>query len=207
MPCNKDMTEAVKRQVIYESLAAVGQEIAALNIHPNLWVIDGGGTPENTVIDFAANSQRICGIESVCMFGRGWKTYRPTSKYKNVIGEQCHKVIENRMRQWILFNADYWREIAQKGWTGSPGAPGSCSLPAGKHDDFIQQICREQLRGKDDVGGKTVWVWDTAPGPHDFGDCMTMAYVGAVLRGIGTAGQQVRIPRNQHKRRVTYVGV
>jgi hypothetical protein len=53
-------------------------------------------------------------------------------------------------------------------------------------------VTREQLAGKDDVGGRTVWVWNTAPGPHDYGDCMHMAYMGAAVQGIGTGGQVVK---------------
>jgi hypothetical protein len=40
------------------------------------------------------------------------------------------------------------------------------------------------------------WNWHTAPGAHDYGDCMTMAYVGAAWQGIGTGGAgPVRRPR------------
>ena len=83
-----------------------------------------------------------------------------------------------------------WREVAQRGWTGEPGAPGSCSLPAGNHADFATQVTREQLAGKDDIGGKQVWVWNTAPGPHDYGDCMQMVYMAAASVGIGTGGMK-----------------
>jgi hypothetical protein len=103
-------------------------------------------------------------------------------------GEQAHRVIERRDRQWIVWNADFWREVAQQGWAGEPGAPGSCSLPAGNHGDFADQICREQLAGKDEVAGRMVWIWNTLPGAHDFGDCMAMAYMGASWAGIGTGG-------------------
>jgi hypothetical protein len=105
-----------------------------------------------------------------------------------------------------VYHADYWREIAQRGWTGAPGAPGSCSLPRGQHADFAAQVTREQLAGKDDVGGRTVWVWNTAPGPHDYGDCMHMAYMGAAVAGIGTGGQVVRQQR-VNRRSVRHVAV
>jgi hypothetical protein len=190
MPVPKEATEIEKRRIIYEALAAHGKQLAALPCRPALWIIDGGGSPEGCVIEFAANAPRICGLQAVCAFGRGWKTYRATSKaaYRVTPGEMWHRVAERRDRQWLIFHADYWREVAQRGWTGSPGAPGSMSLPKGNHADFALQVCREQLRGKDDVGGRAVWVWDTAPGPHDYGDCMTMLYVAASMQGIGTGG-------------------
>jgi len=190
----KESTEIERRRIIYEELAKHGREIGTLPCRPQSWIIDGGGSPEGCVIQFAFNAPQICGIPAACCFGRGWKNYRPTAKatYKVRVGEQYHHVSERRDRQWIILNADYWREIMQRGWTGEPGGPGSCSLPRGNHSDFAAQITREQLAGKDNIGGRTVWVWNTAPGPHDYGDCMHMAYVGAAVNGIGTGGQVVR---------------
>lgn len=184
--------EIEKRRLIHEALAAHGRQLAALPCRPNSWIIDGGGSPESTVIAFAASAPHICGLQAACAFGRGWKQYRPTSKagHRVLPGEQSHRVIERRDRQWIIWNADFWREVAQHGWTGEPGAPGSCSLPAGNHGDFADQICREQLVGKDEVAGRMVWIWNTLPGAHDFGDCMAMAYMGASWAGIGTGGAQ-----------------
>jgi hypothetical protein len=202
MPVPKGSTEIETRRIIYEALAVHGGQLAGLPCRPNHWVIDGGGSPESTVIDFTANAPKICGLQASCYFGRGWRTYRPTTKatYRLTVGEQFHRVIERRDRQWVIANADYWREIAQRGWTGSPGSPGSCSLPSGRHDDFSIQVSREQLAGKSEVGGRTVWVWNTAPGPHDYGDCMTMAYMGAAMNGIGTGGQTK--PKSDGKARV-----
>jgi len=192
MSVPKETTEIEKRRIIYEHLAAHGRELAGLPCRPGSWFIDGGGSPEGCVIQFAYNAPQVCGLSAACCFGRGWKTYRPTAKatYRVRVGEQHHHVSERRDRQWIIYNADYWREVAQRGWTGEPGAPGSCSLPRGSHADFAAQVTREQLAGKDDVGGRTVWVWNTAPGPHDYGDCMHMAYMGAAVAGIGTGGFQ-----------------
>jgi len=188
LPVPKEATEIVKRKIIYDALAIHGRELARLGCGINHWVIDGGGSPESTVIQFAHNAPQICGLQTTCTFGRGWKTYRPTTKanYRIKTGEQWHRVIERRDRQWVIYNSDYWREMAQRGWTGEPGAPGTCSLCKGNHSEFATQICREQLRGKDEIGGRTVWVWDAAPGPHDYGDCMHMAYMGAAMGGIGT---------------------
>ncbi len=205
-----ETTEIEKRRIVYEHLGAHGREIASLPCRPNFWAIDGGGTPEGCVIQFAFNAPQICGLQAACTFGRGWKTYRPTAKasYRVRVGEQLHKVSERRDRQWIVYNADYWREIAQRGWTGEPGAPGSCSLPKGLHTDFAVQVTREQLAGKDDVGGRTVWVWASQPGPHDYGDCMHMAYMAAAMSGIGTGGQVQRAAkRPKSKRRIRHVEI
>ena len=203
LPVHKEDTEAQTRQQIYKALAVHGRELAALPCMPNHWIIDGGGSPEGTVIDLAHNAPKICSLQASCAFGRGWRNYRPTAraKYRVIAGEQAHRVVERRDRQWIIFNADYWREVAQRAWTGEPGAPGSCSLPSGRHPDFADQLCRELLRGKDDIAGRTVWIWETHPGPHDYGDCMTMAFAGAALAGIGT-GRQAPAPLKRREYKV-----
>ena len=108
--------------------------------------------------------------------------------------------VDLKGRKWIAWHADYWREQAQKAWTGSVGAPGSCSLPVGNHREFADQICREQLAGKAEVGGMMMWNWHTQPGRHDYGDCMAMAYMGAAWAGIGTQGN-VQMPQQTNRRR------
>ena len=186
--CTKNMPPAEQRKRIYEGLAAHGVEISKLPCRPNLWVIDGNGYPEGTGIDLAASSPRICGLECACSFGRGWKMYRQTGKHKIIKGEQWHRTVESRAKQWVIWNSDYWKESAQKGWTGAPGGPGSCSLFRGKHDDFAFQIANEPLRAKGEgLSGRTEWIFDDN-GIHDYGDCMAMAYMGAAMVGIGTGG-------------------
>lgn len=195
---------------VYEALVKHGQQLAALPCRPDTWFIDAGGTAFDVVIRFAANSIRACGLQAIACTGRGAKNYRPYGK--TVLGtprEQCHMSMDAHRRRWVAFNADYWRERAQKSWTGSVGAPGSCSLPRGQHRDFAEQICREQLQGKADIGGSTVWVWNTAPGPHDYGDAMTMCFMGAAFAGgIGTGGARfATAPRAYRETRRPRVGI
>ena len=134
----------------------------------------------------------------------GWsaKHYRPWHKTRfGQAREQCHYAKLNA-DVWLAWHADYWREAAQKGWTGSAGAPGSCSLPGGNHREFAEQICREQLAGKGEIGGQMMWNWHTQPGAHDYGDAMAMLYALAAANGIGTGGnvnQQQRQPAKRSR--------
>jgi hypothetical protein len=183
-------TEGERARMIFEALVAHGRELAGMACRPETWIIDAGGAQFDAVLRFCAESARLGCVQSTPATGRGARNYKPYGK--TIVGkprEQCHMASDMRGRKWLAWNADYWKEAAQKGWTGSSGAPGSCSLPKGNHGEFAEQICREQLAGKGDVGGATVWNWKTAPGSHDYGDAMAMAYMGAAWGGIGTGGQ------------------
>jgi hypothetical protein len=197
MAVAKETTEIEKRRIIYEHLAAHGREIAGLPCRPGSWFIDGGGSPEGCVIQLAFNSPQICGLQAACCFGRNAQQFRPVTKatYRVRQGEQYQHVSERRDRQWIIYNADYWREVSQRGWTGEPGAPGSCSLPRGTHADFAYQCTREPLEKKGPgLRGNLEWAYHKTNEVHDYGDCMHMAYMGAAVSGIGTGGQVVAMP-------------
>jgi hypothetical protein len=191
MHCPKELTDAEKKTEVMNQLAAHGRDLAKLPCMAHGWMIDGGGTPENTVIDFAANSVRICGIPAITAFGRGGKAYRhPLRKETGIaVHEQAYTKRVSGGRQWVIWNADYWREQSQRAWTGTLGAPGSCDLPRGSHRDFAEQIVSEQLIGKVELNGRMVYDWKHTPNqPHDYGDCMAMGYCFAAVQGIGTGG-------------------
>jgi hypothetical protein len=199
-------TQTESAQALFEELVKHGKMLAALPCRPESWMIDASGAAFDVVLRFCANSVQACGVQAIAATGRGARNYKPYGK--SIVGkprEQCHMASDMRGRKWIAWHADYWREAAQKSWTGSVGAPGSCALPAGNHREFAEQICREQLAGKGEIGGAMQWVWHTQPGPHDFGDCMAMAFMAAAWQGIGTGGQVVR--NAQHRRRSTGVTV
>ena len=138
------------------------------------------------------------------MFGRAWKQFRP--KTKDRVYEESFIRATSKAKQWAIVNADYWREIAQKSWLGAIGAPGACDLPAGLHRDFAEQICREQLVGKAEIGKTWAYVWNTLSGAHDFGDCMMMLFALAGIEGIGTGGMVKRV-KSKSKRRIRHVSV
>ncbi len=214
LPCEKADSPAVIDRAIQTALAAHGAELRALWCAPRVWVIDGAGTPKDTVINFSANSLKSCGLQAMCMFGRGSKEYRPyVSRTQKIMPfENGHVVHESYARRWIIWNADVWREAAQKAWTSAPTLPGSCSLGPGRHGEFAAQICSEILNWKMDTPTGVRYDWTARPGvPHDFGDCMAMAYAAAAWGGIGTGGavsrpvRQIDRPRTGTPSRVCSV--
>lgn len=205
MSADNSLTEMQIRAAVYAQLSATGQILQHLPCKPHNWYIDAGGTPQGCVIDFAANSREICDIQAWACFGQGFKKYRQTHRTHRIQpGENLHTVIKRgAAERWVLWHADYWREIMQRGWTGSPGAPGSISLPAGHHKEFAEQICREQLTLKQvDSAGGVVWNWHTAPGAHDYGDVMAQTFMGAAHSGVGSSGAvtQVATTRKRYTR-------
>jgi hypothetical protein len=173
-----------------------------------MWIVDGGGTPLNTVIDFAAVSLKACDLQAVAAFGRNCAKYRQAGRSGQHIktGENCHMLTESMTRRWMIWNADVCREMAQKGWTSAPALPGSCSLFPGQHYDFAAQIASEQLKWKQDTPTGLRYEWHTIPGRHDYGDCMSMAFAAADFGGIRTGGK-VQQKQQQRKRRPSGVTV
>ena len=146
---------------------------------------------------FIETAGRTIGIP--CCMARGFSAdkYRPYGK--NVVGkprEQTHQTTSEVAGRFVAFNADYWREVSQRGWLATPGAPGSLSLFAGRHVEFAEQICREKLLEKLQGQYGPVWRWGTAPGWHDYGDAVTMCYVAACWQGVGT---QAAAPMRQRR--------
>ena len=184
--------EQVRRQLIFEALAEHGKELEGLGIRIDAWYIDGGYEMD-VVGRFTASAARP---NIACCLARGYggMNYRPQSK--GLIGkprEQCHAVQWQTCRG-LAWNADYWKELAQRAWLGSVDSPGSISLFRGHHHDFAAQIVREKLLEKLQGKAGPVWRWQALPGWHDYGDALAQCYAGAAFAGIGTmsAGEPVK---------------
>jgi hypothetical protein len=207
----KDCPESDAKRRMYEALAVHGQHLAALPLtrgeqsaRVGLWLIDSGYFPD-VVRRYVEGPGRMLGIHVLAARGYGSDRYRPTPK--NVIGqprEQCHLAESPIAGRFLAFNADYWREVSQRAWLGTAGAPGSISLFDGaRHSEFAEHICREKLLEKLHGQFGTVWRWATAPGWHDYGDALTMCFVAGAWGGIGTtasAGTQAS-PRPRYVER------
>lgn len=187
--------ESESKRLMFEALCRHGQEIAALpllrggeSIRAGLWVIDSGYMPD-VVRRYVEGPGRGLGIQILPARGYAGDRYRPTPR--NRIGlprEGCHLAESPIAGRFIAFNADHWREVSQRAWLAPPNAPGSLSLFEGRHSEFAEQVCRERLVEKLQSEYGPIWRWHTAPGWHDYGDAVTMTYVGAAWGGIGTSG-------------------
>jgi hypothetical protein len=211
--CQKNMNEAEKHLRFYEALTEHGKEVSELplhqggqKVHAGLWVIDRP-YPAAVVHRYANEAGRTVGVPIAPAWGADFTRYRPFGK--NVVGkprEECH-MTEWPLGRGLVWNVDYWREVAQRSWIGSVGAPGACSLFEGRHAEFSEHICRWKLIEK--MEGKTgmFWKWAQAPGWHDYGAAFYMCYAGAAWLGIGTGGVVQRAPRRKPRGGVKHVEV
>ncbi len=189
--------ERQAKQQVFAALSRHAQEILSLRfiksgqgVRPGLWIIDAGFFPD-VVKRFIEGPARTIGVQTMAARGYAGDRYRPQNK--TTIGaprEGCHLAEGTVTGRFLAWHADYWREVSQRGWLAEPNAPGSLSLFEGRHTDFAQQVTREKLIDKLKArDGSFVWRWHSAPGRHDYGDCVSMTYAGAAWSGIGTTGE------------------
>jgi len=163
-------------------------------------------TPSLVLVDASFNS------ETVHRFCENWRgpfrvmpaIGRAASRYSwnksTIIGrpmEQCHRQRpQKRICPYVMFNACYWREVAQRSFLGAPGEAGGCTLfNAGSpraHGPFAEHVTAERLAEKfPSPAGDMVWKWNPPTGHNDWGDALTGAYVAAAMEGITTSGAPV----------------
>jgi hypothetical protein len=209
IPGNTSAPELARQ--LFEQLTIHGKALAAMPVTPQFWGIDGGGAQFDAVGRFSEQSAMLTGIPSIAFTGRGAKNYRQYGKtmVKAQRREQCHGCLDRkqgRVIRWVAWNADYWKEMAQRAWLGDIGAPGAVTLYNGKHAELANQICGDKLLGKGEVGGQMLWNYTRVPGRNDFGDAMAQCYAVVAFQGIGTGGSVVR-RKQKHKRRLKHVKV
>jgi hypothetical protein len=102
--------------------------------------------------------------------------------------EECHTWITAN-GHYLAFNADYWRETAQRAWLGEVGTPGGISLFEGaRHGEYAAQVAAEYLEYKVELpNGRTDYRWRQV-GKNNFGDSTTMCYALAGSFGISASG-------------------
>jgi hypothetical protein len=130
------------------------------------------------------------GVRVVPMGGRDGHRYSPLERA--AIGKPGHRhhVAETQYGPALWFDADHWREVSQRAWLATPGAPGGLTLYGSEpavHVEFAEQVAAEKLARKTTLGGKTFHAWTSQPGAwHDLGDALTMCYaLAAYVAGIG----------------------
>lgn len=110
-------------------------------------------------------------------------------------------------QKYVFFDADFYKEVAQRAFLSQVGASGSCSLYEGtkdEHTEFAIQVCNERLRFVQHRAGRDFYTWATKE-PHDYLDCMAMCHAVAASQGMTginfTGSSSVRELPNARTRR------
>lgn len=170
---------------VYSALAEHGRAIKALGVKIDGWGIDAGGKQFDAVCSFAAMSMQLCGLPACAMVGRSQMTWTPSPKSRLRDAINRTVLCGERGRKWLLWDADHYKETAQRSWATETGAPGGLSLYEGAgHDEFAIQVSNERLISKRDrADGRAEYRWKTRE-PHDYGDCIAMCYAIAASQGL-----------------------
>ena len=207
VPLNASETEA--NEATYEALVQLGEHLSNLvftrdgkEFPLRMWLIDAGYRGR-TVQSFVRSAR----LPFRVMASRGYAAtkYRPVGR--TVIGqpkEQCH-LVDGRLGHYIAHDADYWREVAQRAFLASVGAPGGASL-FGKqpleHIEFAEHVCREVLVGKAKMpDGGWVYKWKQKPGKNDLLDAYVGTWVAAAVEGYTTGKRNIGPRRRAPVRR------
>jgi hypothetical protein len=199
LPTNNDMSDTQKGQIIYEALQRVGERLLQLPVKAKAWGIDGGGAQSNTARRFAYEWNRMHPeMQVVVMYGRGSKKELGSARNKDIrrVGRDESWLLKRGrdtqfgLIEWVLWSADYWRDIMLRSWTCESGAPGGSTLPRGNHHLFASHICSEKLEWKGDQNGVTGYRYSAKHGDNDYADACNMCHVLADMQGIGSVGVQ-----------------
>jgi hypothetical protein len=160
------------------------------------WGIDAGGRQFDTVTRFAPSAAALCGIAATPMLGRAETQFNPNVKSKiRAAKNDTVNCRDAQGRTWIAWNADRYKEAAQKAWGAEVGAVGGLSLfDGGDHTKFALQVANETLISKVETKFGYKYAWKTRE-PHDYGDCLAMCYALAGdenLTGDGSSFQAVK---------------
>jgi len=195
LPISKNLSEAQYHIAVYEALVRHGREIAANPCKPKYWIIDAGGAQSKPVKKLAEVSLDLLGLNVIVSYGRAGKAFKQSLSKKTKSGEEWFEGRERR-EKWLIWNTDYWREVAQRSFTCETGSPGGTTIfKSHSHREFAEHICRKKLEAKGMIGSQMMWSWRVDPGKDDFADMLNMAFVGASYIGnIGTAGLEIKKP-------------
>lgn len=211
-PTNIDqkLPDAAYSAAVHELLQNVCQSIKSLNVKIDGLAIDAGGRNWSAVCEFAKHSMRTVGIPACAFAGRSANIFNPfvRSRLRDSIGRTVlcgdaqEHVKSGAGQKYVFFDADFYKEAAQKALICPIGAVGSCGLYFGdveEHKDFAIQVCNEKLRFVQHKAGRDIYSW-TSKEPHDYLDVMSMCYAVAASQGLsGQLGNTPQLEKQKHK--------
>lgn len=200
---------------IYDVVKAHMERLAAYGLPIRYAGVDAGGKQFEAVTRLGASLGAVP-FRLVPMVGRSEaRQWNPMvrSRVADAVNNTVYCRDEATRAEWMAWNADAYKETAQRSWATETGAPGGLSLYSptmeAEHEEFALQIANEVLESKRIVShqlGRSEYKWKDK-GPHDFGDCVAMCYAlaGAAHIAAGGALPSVKRPTKRTQTRYTYV--
>jgi hypothetical protein len=194
LPTNDEMSDTQKQQIIFSALMRHGEQLLSYPVQGKVWAIDGGGAQSTVAKRFAFEwNRKHPNMPVMVCYGRAGKTAKISARNETIRrrgADNSWLLCRDKdpvygTVEWVLWNADYWRECMQRAWTCEAGAVGSATLPKGQHREYAEHICREKLKGKVELNGRMVYDFEKSVGRNDFADATNMCHMIADLQGIG----------------------
>ena len=214
MNIDQKLPDAAYNATLHQKLIDICSTIKSLNVKIDGLAIDAGGRNWQAVCNFSKVAMRTIGIPTCAFAGRSANIFNPfvRSRLRDAIGRtvlcgDAQEHVKNGAGQkYVFFDADFYKEAAQKALLCPIGAVGSCQLYFGdveEHRDFAIQVCNEKLRFVQHKAGRDIYNWASKE-PHDYLDCMSMCYAVAASQGLsgqlGSTTQMERQKMRLHKR-------
>jgi hypothetical protein len=195
LPTNNDMSDSQKDKIIFGALWKQGEQLLTFPVRGKQWGVDGAGTNSNVCTRFAYEWNRAH-PEMPCVVTYGRDSQRalgsPNNKLVRRRGPDNSWLLKRDRDpsfgwiDWILWNADYWRDFMIRTWTCETNAPGGSTLPKGNHRTFANHICSKTLAWKGDQNGVTGYRWKISSPEDHYADASNMCHVLADMNGIGS---------------------
>lgn len=222
---DSSLNDTAFEAAVYDVLAAHGRELSKRE-YINAWGIDAGGHQFKAVTAFATNRKSVGVTIPVCgMLGKSQTQLNLFSRSKladpingTVLcgNDAAHKADSaaaagDMPRRWMFWDADLYKETAQRSFLTETGAAGGCSLyeaeTSTEHVDFAVQFTNERLEStRRRADNRLEYKWKSMD-PHDILDTMAMCYAIAASKGY-TGGISRMAPvavAPRQKRRMKYV--
>lgn len=205
-PCSipGDATDTEFVRAVYDNCVKVGRELRERGIDVTSkdfhWGVDASGNQAKSVLKLAQEARGVLGFDALALMGRTDKEFNPrvgTRKYSTRPGVNDTVLCMNKAtkQEYVLFNKDKYEESWQRAWIPEIGSPGGATLFAARrgygpadHDEFLLQVCGEQLRAKTAAAQeKFVYAWKEKY-RHDLGDAGYMTLAMAGFFGLAAGG-------------------
>lgn len=196
IPIKDNIPEKLRNQLITQALVGCLKRLVAIcrdkGIMINRIGCDAGGKGFEPVNNLARVSRQVCGVGITPMVGRAGRNYNPFVRSR-ITDERNATVLcadQSKGWRWLAWNADSYKETAQRAFLGEPGTPGCATLYDGsKHGEISAEMAAEALEYKVQMSdGRTDYRWRKVGVANHYLDCFAMCYALAGAFGISAAG-------------------